>query len=204
METRGALAGRAFHRPARRSAERTALPTRAADRTAVDLTTHNHPQTMIETTCVILKPDCLRNQHCGHVLTRFERAKLEIVGCKMMWLSSEMLAEHYQHLLNKPFYPEVETFMQSSPVIVLALAGENAVARVRSLAGSTNPAQAPHGTIRGDFGKDVMVNVVHASDSIEAAEKELHRFFSGEHGSTPVEEAAIEDDLEMALGWMVG
>lgn len=145
---------------------------------------------MIETTCVLLKPDCLKDRRCGEVIARFERAGLDILGCKMMWLDSEVLAEHYQHVADKPFYPELEAFMQSSPVIALALTGEDAVARVRELVGPTNPAKAPQGTIRGDFGKDVMVNIIHASDSPENAAKELKRFFSEAEVHAPRGETA--------------
>ena len=86
---------------------------------------------MIETTFVLLKPDCLADRHCGDVLSRFEASGLEIVGCKMMVLADEVLAEHYSHVSSRPFYPDLKAFMQSSPVIGLALSGENAVARVR-------------------------------------------------------------------------
>src|ERR1700686_1561088 len=133
---------------------------------------------MIETTLVLLKPDCLADRHCGDVLSRFEAAGLEIVGCKMMLLADDVLAEHYSHVSGRPFYPDLKAFMQSSPVIGLALSGENAVARVRDLMGPTDSRKAPKGTIRGDFGKDTMVNVVHGSDSLENAALELKRFFA--------------------------
>jgi nucleoside-diphosphate kinase len=135
---------------------------------------------MSETTLLLLKPDCLAERRCGEVLKRFEEAGLEIVGCKMMLLTEQLLDEHYAHIADKPFYPNVKTFMQSSPVIVVALAGENAVARVRDLMGPTDSRKAAPGTIRGDFGKDVMVNVVHGSDSPENAAAELRRFFSAD------------------------
>jgi len=133
---------------------------------------------MIETTLVLLKPDCLADRHCGDVISRFEASGLEIVGCKMMLLGEDVLAEHYAHILDKPFYPELRTFMQKSPVIALALSGENAVGHVRDLMGPTDSRKAVKGTIRGDFGKDVMINVVHGSDSPENAALELKRFFA--------------------------
>jgi len=133
---------------------------------------------MIETTLVLLKPDCLADRHCGAVISRFEASGLEIVACKMMLLADEILAEHYAHVSTRPFYPDLKSFMQSSPVIGLALSGENAVARVRDLMGPTDSRKAPKGTIRGDFGKDTMVNVVHGSDSLENAALELKRFFA--------------------------
>ena len=88
-----------------------------------------------------------------------------------------MLQEHYAHIAAKPFFPEVQQFMQRTPVIAVALEGEGAVALVRDLLGPTDSKKAAKGTIRGDFGVDVMVNVCHASDSAEAAAVELKRFF---------------------------
>ena len=133
---------------------------------------------MIETTLVLLKPDCLADRRCGDVIKRFEASGLEIVGCKMMLLADGVLAEHYAHVMDRPFYPGLKSFMQSSPVIALALSGENAVSLVRDLLGPTDSRKAPKGTIRGDFGKDVMVNVAHGSDSPENAVFELKRFFA--------------------------
>jgi nucleoside-diphosphate kinase len=132
---------------------------------------------MIETTLVLLKPDCIADRHCGEVISRFEASGLEIVGCKMMFLPDDLLAEHYAHVMDLPFYPELKTFMQSSPAIVLAMSGENAVSLVRDLIGPTDSRKAAKGTIRGDFGKNVMFNVVHGSDSPENAALELKRFF---------------------------
>jgi nucleoside-diphosphate kinase len=132
---------------------------------------------MIETTLVLLKPDCLADRHCGEVISRFEASGLEIDGCKMVFLPDDLLAEHYAHVRERPFYPELKAFMQRSPVIALALSGENAVAYVRELMGPTDSRKAAKGTIRGDFGRDAMFNVVHGSDSPENAAVELKRFF---------------------------
>ena len=128
-------------------------------------------------TLIILKPDCMEKRLAGSVLDRFARAGFDVVGCKMIRLSPELLRAHYAHVANKPFYPEIEEFMHSRPVIVLALSGDNAVARVRDLLGPTDSRKAAKGTIRGDFGTDMMKNVVHASDSDENAQLELARFF---------------------------
>jgi len=133
---------------------------------------------MSETTLVLLKPDCMSKNLAGQVITRFQDAGLEVIGCKMQHLSAETLREHYAHIADKPFYPEVEEFMRSSPVISLALRGDNAVAQVRELAGPTNSQEAPKGSIRGDLGEDVMRNIVHASDGLDAAKAELERFFA--------------------------
>ena len=133
---------------------------------------------MSQTTLVLLKPDCMTKKVAGQVMTRFEEAGLEVIGCKMQQLSAEVLREHYAHIADKPFYPEVEEFMRSTPVISLALRGENVIAKIRELAGPTNSQEADKGTIRGDLGDDVMRNIVHASDSPEAAAAELERFFN--------------------------
>ncbi len=114
----------------------------------------------------------------GQVLARFEGAGLKIRGVKMLRFGDELLREHYAHIASKPFFPEVQAFMQRTPVIALALEGENVVARIRDLLGPTDSKKAAKGTIRGDLGVDVMVNVCHASDSLEAAAVELNRFFA--------------------------
>jgi nucleoside-diphosphate kinase len=131
----------------------------------------------METTLILLKPDCVTKGHCGDVLQRFEKAGFRICGCKMMQLSVGLLREHYAHIAGKAFFPEVETFMQESPVIALAVQADGVIEKVRALVGPTDSKKAAKGTIRGDFGVDVMVNVVHASDSLEAAKVELARFF---------------------------
>jgi nucleoside-diphosphate kinase len=130
----------------------------------------------METTCVLIKPDAMRAHKIGEIIARFEKAGLEITNCRLLHLQKDVLAQHYAHLVDKPFYPELEGFMQSSPVVALAVTGPDAVAAVRTLAGPTNPAKADPGTIRKDFGTDVMLNAVHASDAPEAAIVELKRF----------------------------
>ncbi len=135
----------------------------------------------MQKTFVIFKPDCMEQKHVGNVLGRFEQAGFEIVGCKLIRLSPQILRDHYAHVADKPFYPEIEEFMSARPVLVMALKGENIVAAVRDLLGPTDSRKAAKGTIRGDFGTDMMKNVVHASDSDENARIELARFFkSGE------------------------
>lgn len=133
---------------------------------------------IMDRTLIIFKPDCMKQGHVGQVLARFESAGFKIVGCRMTQLTSALLREHYAHVADLPFYPEIENFMSSEPVIAMALEGEGVVDKVRGLLGPTDSSKAEKGTIRGDFGKDVMVNVVHASDSPENAEIELNRFFS--------------------------
>jgi nucleoside-diphosphate kinase len=129
---------------------------------------------------IIFKPDCMEKRNVGSVLSRFEKAGFTVIGCKMTRLEPTVLREHYAHVAHLPFYPEIEAFMSSRSVIVLALQGENVVQEVRDLLGPTDSRKAPKGTIRGDFGTDMMTNVVHASDSVENGIAEIARFFSSD------------------------
>ena len=131
----------------------------------------------MERSLIILKPDCLAKKLVGTVIARFDAAGFSIVGCKMIQLTAPVLRDHYAHIADQPYYPPLAEFMASSPVIVLALAGDNAIARIRELLGPTDSRKAPKGTIRGDFGTNVRVNIAHASDSVETATIELARFF---------------------------
>lgn len=134
----------------------------------------------MQKTLIIFKPDCMEKRHVGNVLDRFEKAGFSIVGCKMTRLTPALLREHYAHVADKPFYPEIEQFMSSRPVIIMALQGPNVVQAVRDLLGPTDSRKAAKGTIRGDFGTEMMKNVVHASDSDENARLEIARFFRPE------------------------
>lgn len=134
----------------------------------------------MEKTFIILKPDCMDKGLAGQVLQRFEKEGFQIIACKMAKLDSAILREHYAHVADKPFFPEIEEFMSARTVIFLALQGEDVIARVRELLGPTDSAKAPAGTIRGDFGTDMMRNVVHASDGPDTAEAELKRFFKSD------------------------
>ncbi|MDR2735741.1 MAG: nucleoside-diphosphate kinase [Puniceicoccales bacterium] len=133
---------------------------------------------VIENTLMILKPDCMEKKLSGKVIDRVQQVGLDIVACKMMALGSDILKDHYSHLASLPFFPEILSFMGSCPVIVLVLRGLDGIKKLRDLLGPTDSAQAPKGTIRGDFGQDKMRNIAHASDSAESAQKEIKRFFS--------------------------
>lgn len=126
---------------------------------------------------IILKPDAFTRLKVGATIDRFVQAGFEIVACKMIQLNESLLKEHYAHIADKPFFPEIQQFMSSRPVIVMVLKAPNVINRVRLLVGPTDSAAAPAGTIRGDWGTDKMLNIVHASDSPEAAEAEIARFF---------------------------
>jgi nucleoside-diphosphate kinase len=131
----------------------------------------------MERTLILCKPDCVSRNLVGTVLDRFERAGLSIAATKMLRLTPALLTEHYSHLVDRPFFPEIVAFMQSQPVVAVILSGDNAVATVRELLGPTDSRKAPKGTLRGDFGTGSMENIAHASDSVENAELEVKRFF---------------------------
>ena len=130
-----------------------------------------------EITLILVKPDAVAEGLTGEVLRRLEKEGLTILNCRMLRLDAALLKEHYAHLAQLPFFPEIEKFMSSGPVVAVALQGTNAIERVRELLGPTDSSKAPKGTIRGDLGKDKMHNVLHASDSHETAKTELIRFF---------------------------
>jgi nucleoside-diphosphate kinase len=130
-----------------------------------------------ETSLILFKPDAIENNIVGSVLARFQSEGFVIRGIKMMQLDDAILREHYSHVADKPFFPEITEFMSRTPVIALALEGNDVIDRVRSLLGPTNSNEAPEGTIRGDFGEDMMVNVCHASDGPDTAAAEIERFF---------------------------
>jgi len=131
----------------------------------------------MQKTLIIFKPDCMEQRHVGNVLARFEAAGFNLIGAKMMRLTPALLRAHYAHVADKPFYPEIESFMSSRPVLVAALSGDNIVQQVRDLLGPTDSRKAAKGTIRGDFGTEMMKNVVHASDSEANGLTEIARFF---------------------------
>ncbi|HLG25652.1 MAG TPA: nucleoside-diphosphate kinase [Candidatus Gracilibacteria bacterium] len=130
-----------------------------------------------EKTLVLIKPDGIQRGLIGEVVGRFERKGLKVVGIKMMSLDEAVLREHYAHIADKPFFPGVSKFMRSSPVIALCLEGLEVVQAVRILCGITKSRAAEAGSIRGDLAMSVACNVVHASDSVDTAKKEVPRFF---------------------------
>ncbi len=134
---------------------------------------------MIERTYAMLKPDGVRKQLLDEVIGRFENAGLSVSHVKEMQLDEAIVKQHYAHLLDKPFYPTLESFMLSGPVIAMIVEGENAVSKVRELMGATDSKDALPGTIRGDYGDKTCCtyNIIHGSDSVENAEIEINRFY---------------------------
>ena len=134
----------------------------------------------LEKTLVLLKPCTVQRALMGEVLSRFEKKGLRVCGLKMMQLDDALLSEHYAHLAGKEFFQRVKDSMMVCPVVASALEGVGAVEAVRTITGPTTGRKAPAGTIRGDFSMSFQENIVHASDSLEAAEVELKRFFRDE------------------------
>ena len=151
-----------------------------------------------EKTLVLVKPDALQRGLVGEVIVRFERKGLKLIGIKMMTLDEAILREHYAHIADKPFFPGVSKFMRSSPVIVMCWECLEVVQAVRLLCGITKSRSAEAGSIRGDLAMSVACNVVHASDSVETAMKEVPRFFKPdelfEYKKSEYEHVYIEDE----------
>lgn len=133
----------------------------------------------METTLIILKPDAVQRGLLGKIVSRFEEKGLQIVGVKMMRISPELAATHYESHQGKPFYEGLVRFMTSSPVLVMAIRGVGAIAICRKMMGATFGSNAEPGTIRGDFGVSNSFNLIHGSDSPKAAEREIGLFFDG-------------------------
>lgn len=132
----------------------------------------------METTLIILKPDAVQRGLMGKIITRFEEKGLQVVGAKMMQIPMSLAETHYQDHKGKPFYDGLVGFMTSAPVLVMALRGIGAIAISRAMMGATFGSKADPGTIRGDFGVSNSFNLIHGSDSPEAAERELGLFFN--------------------------
>ena len=134
----------------------------------------------MERTLIILKPDAVQRGLVGEIVTRFEKKGLQIVGMKMMRIPQQLAETHYEAHKAKPFYPGLVRFMTGSPVLVMALRGNGAIGIARKMMGATFGSKAEPGTIRGDLGVSNSFNLIHGSDSPEAATKELGLFFKSE------------------------
>ena len=132
----------------------------------------------IEKTYSMLKPDVVRNRHVGDIIARIERAGLAIERMELANVTPEQAAANYAEHEGKPFYDGLISYITSGPVVKMIVSGEGAVKKMRTLMGATNPADAAPGTIRGDFGLIMDENVIHGSDSVESAEREMKIFFS--------------------------
>lgn len=129
-------------------------------------------------TFAIIKPNAIRNRHAGEIIGAIEREGWTIHALRMVNLNRELIRGFYIEHVNKPFFPELEAFMLEGPVILMAIEGENVIARWREIMGATDPTKAAVGTLRRKFGEDVTRNAVHGSDAPATAEREVHYFFS--------------------------
>jgi len=153
-----------------------------------------------EKTLVLIKPDAIQRGLVGDIMTRFEKKGLKVVGLKMMRLDEAMLREHYAHIADKPFFPGISNFMQSSPVIAICLEGLEVVNAVRLITGITKAREAEAGSLRGDFAMSIACNVIHASDTVENAREEVKRFFTDkeihEYFKSEYEFVYVQDERE--------
>lgn len=131
----------------------------------------------MDRTLVLVKPDGVQRGLIGKIIDRFETRGLKLAGLKFIQMSDELAAKHYAVHVGKPFYDSLVSYIVSGPVVAMAWEGNDVITIVRSTMGITNPAVAPPGTIRGDFGVEIGRNLVHGSDSPENAEYELNLFF---------------------------
>jgi len=130
-----------------------------------------------ERTLVLVKPDGVRRGLVGEVIGRLERLGLKIIAMRLLRVDEDLAARHYAEHVEKAFYPELVSFITSGDVVAMVMEGESAIASVRKLMGPTDPADAPPGTIRGDYGLEITENIVHGSDGSESAAREIGLFF---------------------------
>lgn len=133
-----------------------------------------------ERTLVILKPTAIENRIVGKILESIEDKGLKIAGAKMLWIDRDLAEKHYAEHRAKPFFENLIEHITSKPVMLLAMEGENAIAAMRQLAGATDPLKADAGSVRGRFGTGITENVIHASDSLDSAKREIGLFFKPE------------------------
>lgn len=131
----------------------------------------------MQKTLVLLKPDCIERRLIGEIIGRLERKGLNVIAMKMLRMTPAMSKQHYAEHVSKPFYPNLEDFITSSPIVAMAVEGLEVIRVVREMLGATNGLKAAPGTIRGDFSSSRQMNLVHASDSEESANRELALYF---------------------------
>ena len=134
----------------------------------------------MQRTLILLKPDCVQRRLMGRVLSRLEDKGLNIIAMKMLCVTPELAAEHYAEHVEKPFYPSLEAFITGAPVVAMVVEGREAIRVVREMVGATSGLEATAGTIRGDLGSSRQMNLVHASDGPEAAEREINLYFDAD------------------------
>ncbi|CCW35022.1 nucleoside diphosphate kinase [Chthonomonas calidirosea] len=134
----------------------------------------------MERTFIMVKPDGVERRLVGEIVRRFEQKGLRLVGMKLLWPDRELAENHYAVHRERPFFQDLVNFITGGPVVAMVWEGPNAVRLTRALIGATNPLDAAPGTIRGDFATEITTNLVHGSDSVETAEKEIALWFRPE------------------------
>ena len=151
----------------------------------------------LERTLILIKPDAVERRLAGRILSRFEERGLKIVGLKLLQVTPELSKQHYAEHVEKPFYPDLEQFITSGPVVAIVAEGPEAISVVRAMMGKTNGRESAPGTIRGDFGMSRQMNLVHGSDGPEAAQKEINIYFNTDElidYSTSLDSLTCADD----------
>jgi len=131
----------------------------------------------MERTFLMIKPDGVQRNLIGEIVSRFEKKGFQLVGAKLMQISQELANEHYAEHKEKPFFGDLVSFITSSPVFAMVWEGKDVIAVARKMMGATNPVEALPGTIRGDYGLETSHNIIHGSDSLESAKREIALFF---------------------------
>ena len=134
----------------------------------------------MERTCIIIKPNAVQRELIGDIISRFEKRGVKISAMKLILIDKMTAEKHYSEHIEKKFYHPLIKFITSGPSVVMILEGDQAVEIVRQMCGTTDPLQADPGTIRGDYGMSIRQNIIHASDSLESAEREIEIFFKKE------------------------
>ena len=134
----------------------------------------------MQKTIVLVKPDALQRGIAGEIITRFERKGLKLVACKMTIMDEEMIRSWYSHLVEKDFFKDIQAFMSSTPILAMVWEGLDVIPAVRKIVGITKSREAEAGSIRGDYGMSQSQNMIHASDSVESAEKEMGLIFNAD------------------------
>lgn len=130
-----------------------------------------------EKSLIIIKPDGVEKKVVGDIISRFERAELEIERIRVLEINKTIAYAHYNEHEGKPYFERLVDYMTSGPSIIMIIKGENAISKCRSIMGPTDPAKAPAGSIRGDHGSDITINSIHGSDCSENAQREINIFF---------------------------
>jgi nucleoside-diphosphate kinase len=132
----------------------------------------------MERTLMLIKPDAVQRCLIGEIIRRIEQKGLEIVAMKLMQMTSELARKHYAEHVEKPFFPDLEHYITSGPIVAMVIEGDYVIESIRKLNGATGPIEAAPGTIRADLGVHKTMNLVHGSDSVESAEREIRIFFT--------------------------